>query len=771
VRKGVESFTLERMGQIRASAERALGAYVLERKLGTGGMAEVFLARRTGPHGFSKRVAIKKILPELARDPQLIQMFCDEARLAASLNHPNIAQVLEFGEQDGELYLVMEHVDGVSCSTLLRAVSERGETIPTGPALVIAHDVLLALGFAHEATDENGLPLGVVHRDVSPSNILVSRIGTVKLIDFGITRSFIAERRTYPGELKGKLRYMSPEQILGADVDARSDLFAAGIVLAEMLAGRALFSGRSDLDILTRISRGELGIVRDGKIAADLAVVLEKALAHRPGDRFQTAREFAHAIEDVARARSIRLDDSTLVPELHALGVLPSSSGTRPLSRMNDPQLAAFLGVTVQAGRSEAADAAERSAVVRPAKAPLPPSVSRPLVVEAAPESGPASLTSPDAPRARFDSGERPSSDPTASPRVDVVELASDAAASSEPAPASRPGQASPSTSRASGTYRLRTRSGKMVGPFRRSEMLALLATGRLSARSHVALSSDSFVPANAVPALAALAAHPAYRFRDDDLTSPEWLERIDAATIPTILYSLVLSKKTGLLVAVDGKRRKRVFLDRGDPVFVASTDRDELLGQRLKASGAISERILEFALASQPPFRVGEALVSFGAIGAAQLVRELAKQLEDRLIDLGRWRSGELRFFPDVTLEENKQVRARESTLSLMARLVREAFPPGDIAGLLRPVTKEALATSPTYDQFASQLELTPGEAAVLNLAEDSSTVREAVSRASEGGIAMAEALRAVFIGLCSGALVAPGWPPRSEAVSSRTG
>jgi hypothetical protein len=210
------------MGQVRASSERALGAYVLERKLGTGGMAEVFLARRSGPHGFSKRVAIKKILPELARDPQLIQMFCDEARLAASLNHPNIAQVLEFGEQDGELYLVMEHVDGVSCSTLLRAVSERGETIPTGPALVIARDVLLALGFAHEATDEDGLPLGVVHRDVSPSNILVSRIGTVKLIDFGITRSFIAERRTFPGELKGKLRYMSPEQILGADVDARS---------------------------------------------------------------------------------------------------------------------------------------------------------------------------------------------------------------------------------------------------------------------------------------------------------------------------------------------------------------------------------------------------------------------------------------------------------------------------------------------------------------------------------------------------------------------
>ena len=261
------------MGPLRAEAGATIGTYVLERKLGSGGMAEVYLARRSGPRGFTKRVALKRILPELSEDSQLIQMFCDEARIAATLNHPNIAQVIEFGEHEGEFFIVMEYVDGVSCSALLRAASQRGESLPIGAALYVAHEVLHALAFAHEATDESGRALGVVHRDISPSNVLVSRVGNVKLIDFGITRSLLAERRTYPGELKGKLRYMSPEQILGADVDARSDLFAVGIVLTEMIAGRSLFSGRSDLEILTRISRGELGLVREGGIEKDITDV------------------------------------------------------------------------------------------------------------------------------------------------------------------------------------------------------------------------------------------------------------------------------------------------------------------------------------------------------------------------------------------------------------------------------------------------------------------------------------------------------------------
>jgi serine/threonine protein kinase len=786
------------MGLVRA-AGASIGTYVLERKLGEGGMAEVYLASRSGPHGFTKRVAIKRILPELAQDSQLIQMFCDEARIAATLTHPNIAQVLEFGDHEGELFIVMEYVDGVACSTLLRTAAQRGEAIPAGAALYIAREVLLALAFAHEAVDETGCPLGVVHRDVSPSNVLVSRIGNVKLIDFGITRSFMAERRTVPGELKGKLRYMSPEQILGAEVDRRSDLFAVGIVLTEMLAGKALFSGKSDLEILTRISRGELGLVRDGGIDADLADVLEVALAHRPSNRYQTARDFARAIEDVASVRNLRLDDRSLVPYLHSLGVLPSSSGTRPMvsppaasprretpsPRRKPPPLpsspasSSAPAVTVRAAPRRTGgpmadpppSARTQSSPVLPApsvsprapslhdsiapsrRALLPPRPTRPVPARApSSDSLAAASVPPPLPRRPPSQANVPASAALAAPNLIVEE----SPAADKPPSTSRSG-------RGSGTYRVRTRSGGVVGPLPRAEMLALLATGRLSARSHVSIKADAFVQVGNVPALSALAAHPAYRFREDDAVSPEWLERVDAVCIPTALFRLAREKQTGLFVAVDGRRRKRVFFDKGDPVFVASTDRDELLGRRLVAAGVVTESAIDVALGSHPPCRLGEALVSIGVLGAAQLVRELSRQLEDRLCDLGSWRNGEIRFFPGVTLEQEHHIRTREPTLYVLTELIREHYAPGDIAAILRPLTKEVLVPTAERDALAAELGQSLGDVAVLAMADGHCTVRDIVTLATQDGVAMADALRAVLIGLCSGCLTAPGFPPKA--------
>lgn len=739
------------MAVVRAEAGAVLGAYVLERKLGAGGMAEVFLARKSGPHGFTKRVAIKRILPELAEDAQLIQMFCDEARIASSLSHPNIAQVIEFGEHEGELFIVLEYVDGVACGALLRAASQRGETIPVPGALYIAREVLLALAFAHEAVDENGQPLGIVHRDISPSNVLVSRIGTVKLIDFGITRSFIAERRAYPGELKGKLRYMSPEQILGSEVDCRSDLFAVGIVLTEMLTGRVLFTGKNDLDVLTRISRGELGLVRDGVLPPDLAQVLEKALAHRPGERFQSAREFARALEDIAQARGHRLDDTAIVPYLHAMGVLPSSSGTRPVVTTGMPVVSSAPPASNQRSGSP-------SPLPSSPRFPVPPPSSKSSVSRTLRDQ-PQSLPPP------------PSASDTAPMPMDAI-LAADVPATRLPKVPSLPipsrGNAAPavdtiparprdSSRRTSGTYRVRTRSGNVVS-VRRGEMLALIATGRLSSRSHVSLTEEGFITVNRVPALSALATHPGYRFRDDDCTSPEWLERIDGVQVPAALYRLAMARRTGLLVVVDGKRRKRIYLDKGDPVFVASTNRDELLGRRLVAGGLAAERDIEHALVKNPPHRLGEALVAAGVLGAAQLVRELARQLEDRLVDAGGFRSGELRFFPDVTLEQQWHVRTREPTLSVITRLVREQYAPGDIAAMLRPLTKERIDFAPGQESLLHLLGLTDSE--LLALSSVGESLRDIVTRSTTAGVAMADALRAVFIGLCAGVLASGHWP-----------
>jgi serine/threonine protein kinase len=317
-------------------ARTLLGPYELGERLGLGGMAEVFVAYRAGPHGFAKKVALKRILPELAQDSRFVAMFCDEARISAPLCHPNIVQVIDFGESHGELFMAMEYVEGVSLAKLLRYVSGRRERFPLGAALFIAHEVLTGLSFAHEACDENGNPLHIVHRDVSPGNVLIGRAGDVKLADFGIVRSAYVDRRTYPGELKGKVGYMSPEQVMGVEVDPRSDVFTVGIILSEMLIARPLFSGQNEFDILTKIYEADLSSLE--KYGADLPPsvrdVLRQALAKAAPDRFASARDFAAALRRIAQASQIALDDSELVPWLSALGVLPSRSGTHEVTRM-----------------------------------------------------------------------------------------------------------------------------------------------------------------------------------------------------------------------------------------------------------------------------------------------------------------------------------------------------------------------------------------------------------------------------------------------------
>src|SRR5579864_1575909 len=249
------------MGTSTKPVPPRLGPYELLRRIATGGMAEVYLARRGGPHGFQKIVAVKRILPQFARDADFVAMFVDEARVCARLGHPNIVQVFDFGEEDGELYMAMEYVDGTTGARLVRAVAARGEEIPLDVCLYIALSILRALDYAHSARDESGAPISLVHRDVSPGNVLIDRSGAVKLTDFGIARAAEIERRTDAGQLKGKLGYMSPEQVVGRELDARSDIFTLGIVLAEMLILRPLFSGGRELDVLIRIRDADLSAI------------------------------------------------------------------------------------------------------------------------------------------------------------------------------------------------------------------------------------------------------------------------------------------------------------------------------------------------------------------------------------------------------------------------------------------------------------------------------------------------------------------------------
>ena len=313
-----------------------LGPYELLRRLATGGMAEVYLARRAGPHGFQKLVALKRILPQFARDADFVAMFVDEARVCARLTHPNIVQVFDFGEHDGELYMAMEYVDGTTGARLVRAAAGQGEELPLEVCLHITLSILRALDYAHNARDDEGKLLELVHRDVSPGNVLIDRTGAVKLTDFGIARAAEIERRTDAGQLKGKLGYMSPEQVVGRELDARSDIFTLGIVLAEMLILRPLFSGGKELDVLLRIRDADLSAIdRAGvRVPDDVRGVLFRALSRDPALRWPSATAFAEALEDIVLRRRLQVGPSKLTSLVEKLGLVAGVDGEEDTDEM-----------------------------------------------------------------------------------------------------------------------------------------------------------------------------------------------------------------------------------------------------------------------------------------------------------------------------------------------------------------------------------------------------------------------------------------------------
>ncbi|MEZ4366505.1 MAG: serine/threonine-protein kinase [Kofleriaceae bacterium] len=277
-----------------------IGKYEVLDRIAVGGMAELLKARIVGDGGFEKLVAIKKILPHLSGDASYVEMFLDEARLTARLDHPNIVQVFELGTDADTPYIAMQYVDGLDVLGLLRECARTQIRLPPHLAGFIARQILDALDFAHHAHDSSGRPLRVVHRDISPGNVLVSWRGDVKLTDFGIARAIERRHRTEAGMLKGKYGYMSPEQVMGTDLDARSDIFSMGVVLAEMVMARRLFTAPRELDALL--------MVRDARLdrlhahAADfplpLRVILVRALQRRPDDRWLYARDFRDALDE-----------------------------------------------------------------------------------------------------------------------------------------------------------------------------------------------------------------------------------------------------------------------------------------------------------------------------------------------------------------------------------------------------------------------------------------------------------------------------------------
>ncbi len=371
---------------------QSLGRYRVIRRLGAGGMAEVFLARQMGAEGIEKVLVVKRVLPSFARSAKFRAMFVDEAKVALRLNHPNIVQVYAFEQVRDEFLLAMEHVDGLDLGRLVSAAKRAGRRIPYGLAAYLIAELAKGLDYAHNRKDEHGQPLEIVHRDVSPQNLLLSYEGAVKVADFGIARARMVSEET--GVIKGKFAYMSPEQARGAKVDRRSDVYSIGVLLAELLMGRVMYPGQAGLDVLDLVRDGKRTLPRevDPEVPETLHRIVRDATARDMEERPQTARALASLLSAYLHEEETVWDAAALEqfiaevaprevtsPDGRADAAAPRAAGTRMtaltvaanvVERGGEREIRERRHVVVISGvvRATGAAAGEREA----ATAPLP---------------------------------------------------------------------------------------------------------------------------------------------------------------------------------------------------------------------------------------------------------------------------------------------------------------------------------------------------------------------------------------------------------------
>ncbi|HEY0191165.1 MAG TPA: serine/threonine-protein kinase, partial [Kofleriaceae bacterium] len=646
------------------------GRYHLVERLAVGGMAELFVATAPGEHGFQKKVVIKRLLPHLVDDETYNAMFIDEAKLTARLVHPKIAQTFELGKVDEALFIAMEFVDGIDVLALLREFASRRRRVDPQLAAWIAHEVLDALDYAHNQTGEDGSRLGIVHRDISPSNVLMSVRGDIKLVDFGIARQQDPDRahKSKSGTLKGKYGYMSPEQVIEQSLDARSDLFSVGVVLAELLTGRRLFAATNELDVLL--------MVRDAKLARfdkygadippDLAEIVRRALRKLPDERWQSAAHFRDAIAEWLfdhRHRMTSRSVSDVVGELREAVVerrnRTVNAGTAVLDDVDN------------GGKHD--DVAE--IIIPPLAPPSPDDSATPAMITEGEHSMPLISVSYD---------QSQGSDPVISLRpISVGDLASHVAhpradtvharpARQSPSPVSIPvppppppglqvkRPTAPSRPRPSPppfpiTRNLREadQGGIPELPIadtisaaveaitlpspdrpeylppsepRRHEDSAMMAFDDLHAEA-IPLGSDS--DKRLAPQVLSEVAEPPDDTGEFGTTSPL-----------RVLFRLMTARATGLLLVAVGGIKKEIYVRDGQPEYVSSNVASELFGNYLVSKSVLSDGELAMALAMMPHYggKLGDTLVGLGLLKPLEVFRHLTRQVRTKIIDVCTW-------------------------------------------------------------------------------------------------------------------------------------
>lgn len=699
------------------------GDYEIISQLAVGGMSEVYLARRAdAPPDASERVVIKRILPVLAEDAHFVELFQEEARISRLMNHPNVVRALDSGTVGAQPYIAMEHVDGVDCWRMAHRCASKGKPPPAELSIFIGVEVLRALDHVHAATDDQGRKMKVVHGDVSPTNIYISRAGEVKLGDFGIARARHRNLSRTRSMLQGKVAYMAPEQVLGTDVDHRADLFSTGTVLTELLIHTRLFGGGSQLTTLLAIRDVRLDVMESNrdKLPEGIEPLLRRALARDREERFATAVSMARMLERF-------LGDAT-----------PDDLRAR---------LAEQVAIALEL------EPPARAAVPRPRLTPLP--TPAPLRLDTEEHRAPSL---PAEPIERLVDDEQ-----LVQEEVQVI-------VEVEEEEEERPSR-TPVGSLSKFTFR--RADGSIIGPLDFAAAIEQIVSDKIRSIFEVSTDGGPFRPMSEVTELACYSPSLTPVTREFAAVGPPDRRGLlgEDETVWGVFFRLAVARESGIAIFDLAAVRKEVFLREGRIYCVKSNVSSELLGNALVERGVIDRAQLTFALEALPQFNnhLGDALVGLHMIDSVTLFRYISEQVTDRLLDIFTWRAGEYAFYRDAELP-HAVFPLHVELRTIIWQGIRKALTDAACRSWLDRHASWTVAPSASPPARLSDLALPEGAASVLSLVRRPMTVDLVTKLVTADGeeIDVARALRlAIDTGLF--VLAAPRASPAPASTVDR--
>lgn len=641
------------------------GRYLLLEKIGYGGMAEIYKAIVGGVANFTKVVVIKRIHMRLSNDPAFVEMFVREANMTASLQHPDIVQVFEMDEVEGQKYIAMEFVNGRDLQKMMARANKIGIHFPVDVALRIVFHVANALSYAYNAKDPYGKPMKIIHRDVSPSNIIASFGGEVKIMDFGVAMAATYNEKD-TGLLKGKLGYMSPEQISGKEIDHRSDLFSLGIILFELLVLRRLFAGKTDIKTVLNVQRADIErkLKRHADIPEGVQDILRKLLAREPENRYSTAKEVMVDIENYCNKHGLQQNDELVSTFIHKLFPKESEEEILPLGieELTDPK----IGIKARQD-FKPVDTGEN--ITKRKDIPI--------------EDTPVKEEMPE---------------PIEPDMIESVGMHT---------------QVNKRTLSQS-SFRLKGKDGQVFGPILYTDMIHMIDSGAITRDELCSVNQEDWVRLRDVKGLKDKFAPNTWK-----MGQVTFKGKFNKFVFPRLLYRILSDgPSTGRLILKNNGLKKEIDFKDGRIQIILSNLKQELLGNYLLSNGLLSKDDLQkaVALVSENKFKLGDALIRLGLVQPFKMIEYLHGQMKNKFMEIFSWQDGQY-FFVDG-MEPRKQVVQLDLDPMIMTmEAIRSFYKLEEFVKVVGPHLNNALSKNEHSRLKLESLSLTPRELRAAHL------------------------------------------------------